>query len=216
MSGLSWNKSYLIGFLLDNMLDFLVFIFMQIILVCILNIINIKLWRFYILLIFMMSIPPFVLSCNTLAGLNIKLFFLSSNSGLTLIFCLCLSSFDIIPFMLGSGISQRCGLMDLGILTLAFPLLDSTIVSRHGSPSFNFLDYLTRKIMVFFSTSVATTLCTTQTTALNLRMKSIKAVTYFLQLHTSPLLRIYSLPDLCASVDIQVPSGNCFLYYMSR
>lgn len=114
--------------------------------------------------------------------------------------------------MLGSGVSQRCGLMDLGILTLAFPFLDfPTIVSSHGFHGFNFLDYLIRKIM-FFSTSTATTLCTTQTTALNLRMKSTKAVTYFVQLHTSPLLRIYSLPDLCASVDIQVPPSSCFLY----
>lgn len=117
------------------------------ILVCILNIINIKLWRYYILPIFMMSFPSFVLPCNILAGLNIKLSFLSSNSWLTPIFCLCLSSFNTIPYMLGSGVSQRCGLMDLGILTLAFPFLDSPIiVSSHGFHVFNFLDYLTRKM----------------------------------------------------------------------
>lgn len=143
-------------FLLIICLIFLCLFYMQIILVYILNIINVKLWRFYILLIFMISIPSFVLSCNTLAGLNIKLSFLSRNSCLTPIFCLCLSSFDTITYMLGSGVSQRCGLMDLGILTLAFPFLDSpTIVSSHGFYIFNFLDYLTRKIM-FFSTSAAT------------------------------------------------------------
>ena len=85
-------------------------------------------------------------------GLNIKLAFLrNSNSGLTSMFCLCLSSFHTSPHTLGSGVCRDVSRRNSGILTLAFALDSPTLVSSHGGHGLNFLDYLARKTVFYHS-----------------------------------------------------------------